>query len=478
VAAAAVLRGRLLAILAAGAAGAAAAFSVPPFLRLVNALPLLDHAANGRLRLLWVLAVAVAAGLGVEPLAARRGGRYAVAFLAAVATLGLAAMGCPAGPWQQAWWWATLAGGAATALAFLWHAVRPPPSAASWLPWLAVACLALDLGLLEARFLPVLPARFDLAPPPVLTVLMGELHARPSAPFRVIAADADLLPNLAAFYGLWDPRADDPMQPARAALVVGRGLRPRYKVGRAMLLLKRPFPAELLSLLAVRYVLTHHGERLAPPWRQAWEGQGGMLWRNDAALPLFVMPAAWRLASDPRDALAATLANRDFAAVAVVESPGAGDPDAGVAAGTGGVAMTAPPAVTASPPALAPVHPQAGVAHLRQVAANGFVIDTSAPAGGLVASSVTYCRGWQLSIDGAPAPLLRVNAGFLGFLAPPGAHRASLEFRPAGWVWGLRLCGLTLVLLLLTLLASLRRARATAGRASGTAPLPEASGAR
>jgi hypothetical protein len=285
----------------------------------------------------------------------------------------------------------------------------------------AVAALALDLGLLNGRFLPLLPARFDLAPPPVVAALASERGAGP-APFRVIAGGADLAPNLAAFYGLWDARSDDPMQPARAALVAGRALRPGFAVGEAVYLPRRSYPAGILAYLGVRYLLAGHRDAPGPPWEPAWDGPGGRLWRNPRALPLFFMPASWRPARDPREALAATLAEQDFAAGAVVEIPGA--PSSGLA------------------------HRQAGGTRLRRAWSNGFELDAGGPAGGLVVSSVAWSRGWRLALDGEAAPVLRVNAGFLGFLVPAGVHRAVLEYRPGGWVWGLRLCGATLVALL------------------------------
>jgi hypothetical protein len=444
VAAAALLRGRPLAILAGGAAALAAAFAVPPFLGMVRALPLLGSAANGRLRLFWVLAVAVAAGLGLEPLAARRSGRWGVALAAAAAAVALALDRPPRAAWQQAWWVATVAACVATALAFLWSAIGDPPAASrerplrplrGALPWLAVACLALDLGLLEARFLPVIPARFDLAPPPAVLVLEREMRAHPEAPFRVIAGGADLLPNMAAFYGLWDPRGDDAMQPGRAALVAGRGVLPHYRPGREAVPRGGAFRFEFLRYLGVRYMLTAHHEQLPLPWVRAWDGLGGALWRNPAALPLFFMPAAWRPAGD-LDAVAATLANRNFAASAVAE--------------------LSPPA-----PRGAPLR-QLGAAKLRRAPANGFDVDVATPTGGLVVSSVAFTRGWRLALDGRAAPLLRVNGAFLGFLAPPGHHLAALDYQPAGWTWGLRLCGTTLIALLL--LGALPAARRHAAR--------------
>src|SRR5262249_42034290 len=159
------------------------------------------------------------------------------------------------------------------------------------------------------RFLPVLPARFDLSPPPAVELLVREMQAavRARSPFRVMGDGEVLRPNLAAFYGLWDPRVDDPMQPARATLVVGRAFRPRYRLGAPMLMPRRPYPDPFLGYLGVRYLMTRHREELYPPWEEAWDEQGGKVWRNPEALPLFFMPAAWRPARDPDDALGATL---------------------------------------------------------------------------------------------------------------------------------------------------------------------------
>jgi len=435
--------GRVLAILGGGAAAFAAALAIPPFLDAVRALPLLDHAANGRLRLVWVLAVAVAAGLGLERLAAHPAGRWAAGAAAAAVAIGLACERPPGMSWERAWWLATAGGAALTAAAFWWTAARARGET-RWLPWLAVACLALDLGLLDGRLLPVLPAGFDLAPPPAVMAMTAEMRAGTGAgaPFRVVAEGDELHPNLAALYGLWDPRSDDPMQPARATLVVGRAFHERYRIGQPMLLQQRPYPVPFLAYLGVRYMLTRHRAALFPPWEEAWDGQGGKLWRNPEALPLFFMPAAWRPAQDPRDALRTTVANQDFAASAVAElgevlaaggSSGARGPAAAVPIGGG---------------------PQAGRVRLRRLHANGFELDAGGATGGLVVSSVTFCRGWRLTLDGKPAPLLRVNAGFLGFFVPAGWHRAALEYRPAGWVWGLRLCALTLGAALLAALAS------------------------
>jgi uncharacterized membrane protein YfhO len=107
---------------------------------------------------------------------------------------------------------------------------------------------------------------------------------------------------------------------------------------------------------------------------------------------------------------------------------------------------------------------QQGDVRILRVAANGFDLATRSAGGGLVVSSVAWSRGWRLRVDGIDRPVLRVNAGFVGFLAPPGTHRIALDYRPAGWTWGCRLFALTLVALLafVALPAARARARRTA----------------
>jgi hypothetical protein len=439
-AAAAALRGRALALFAAGLAALLASLGIAPFFALVNGVPGLEHAAHARLRLFWVLAVSLAAGLGLDRLAERRSGRWLGAGAAAAAVLALALLPPPPAPWQLAWWIAALAGGGVAALALAL------PRAGPLFPWAALACLAVDLGLLGFRYQPLIPAQMDLAPPAALGFLMAEARAT-ADPFRVLAEQGDLTPNLAALYGLWDPRGNDPMQPAAAALVVGRGFQPRFRTGREIVLAPRRYPLPLLDFLGARYFLVAHYHRLPPPLEPVWNGTGGKVWRNPRALPLFFMPSAVISAGDRLAAVRRTLALPDFAAAAVVEDGPAGVPagsPASLAAGAAGMPSADSPAAHAAllrrlapPPA-----PQAGTVRLLRVRPNGFDLDIESATGGVVVSSVSWAGGWRAVVDGQATPPRRVNGGFLGFAVARGHHRVALDYRPASWTWGLRLFAL------------------------------------
>jgi hypothetical protein len=247
-----------------------------------------------------------------------------------------------------------------------------------------------------------------------------------------VAAEAgDLLPNLGSFYGLWDLRGNDPMQPAIPAYVVGNRLMSDFKVAKLVQLSYRRFPEELdpeLDEFGVRYLLTPHGRRMPRPWRAVFDGVGGTVWENPDPLPLFYMPATVERVPQPWTMLEKAMASASFAAATVVEVGPAGPPVA-----------------------------QQGRVRIAGVRANGFDLDVESPAGGLVASSVSNVRGWRLQWEGGEAPVLRVNGGFVGFGVPPGRHRVRLDYRPAGWTWGVQLFSLGSIGILLAALWAVRK---------------------
>lgn len=384
-----VLRGRVAWVVAGAAAALLVALRISPFFELVTAIPGLEQGMHGRLRLFWVLGIALAAGLSLERLA--------------------------------------------------WPRLR------SAFPAVALAVLALDLARVGVGFHPVLPPAFDLAPPPALAFLQ-EQERRTAEPFRVLSETADLLPNLGAYHGLWDPRGNDPMQPAVPVDMVGRMLLPRFKVGRLVQLSYRRFPRHLeprFDYLGVRYILARHRRRLPKPWRPAFNGVGGRVWENPDPLPLFFLPAAVERVSDLESARERTLAIQDFRASAVVEATPSG-----------------------------PV-PQEGRV-TTAVRANGFDLDVETRTGGVVVSSVSHVAGWRVRGGEPLRELLRVNGGFLGFEVPPGRHRVVLEYRPDGWIRGLWLFALGAASLIVysalrTSMGRRSRARALAASPASTA---------
>lgn len=403
-------RRRRLLLLAGALFALLASMGVDPFFWLVDSLPGMSHGAHARLRLLWILGVSVAAGLGLSDLIQER--RGVRAGLMTVAAAALVLLLTPAHPvlWQKAWWIATLTG------VLLTGAVLALPRLRPFFPAVALIALGLDLTLLLVRYQPAAPGTFDLAAPPVLAHVIEA--AREEEPFRIIAEGHDLMPDLGLLYRLWDPRGYDPMRPADAALVAGRGFLPRFKVGRELRLESRRFPVHaqrMFDYLGIRYILTRHQRRVPPPWEPAWNDTGGRVWRNRQALPLFFFPESARRVPDRQEAMDLALATHDYRAFGVAH----GSPAAGP-------------------------RPQTGTVRILEVLPNGFDLEVETATGGLVVSSVSDSRGWRLeSVEGGGEPTLRrVNGGFVGLEIGPGRHRVRLDYRPSGWIWGLGLAGL------------------------------------
>lgn len=415
--------GRILAIVGAGALALAVALNVGPAFALFHRLPGMEHAAHGRLRLFWVLAVAVAAGLTVTRLAEVGRGRRVAGVVSILAVLVVSALLPPDSfdaPLRALWWGAALAGPlvAVAALAL------PSPGLRRRLLVLLPVLLLCDLVLLGARYHPLVPPGQQLEATPSIAWLQERLREAPE-PFRVTGVGWDLVPNLAAIYGLWDARGNDPMRPARplwltASPLSGGAWRPGSHV-----VVRDPWPERMLAMLGVRYVLTHGGVHRDPPWRRAADGPGARIFELETALPLFYVPGRVRRVDRPGGARAVASKIEDFSRLAVYTDPGA----------------TKESPLTGYEPPVA----QGGEVWIRQVRPNGFELVTDSRRGAVVASSVSDAPGWRLSIDGRPARPFAVNWAFVGFRVPPGVHQVELDYVPRGWWWGLTLCGVGLL---------------------------------
>ena len=95
-------------------------------------------------------------------------------------------------------------------------------------------------------------------------------------------------------------------------------------------------------------------------------------------------------------------------------------------------------------------------------------LSVEAPGRQLLVISESFHPGWQLAIDGEPAPVLRVYRDFMGALVAPGDRTVELDFRPRSVEVGLVLSALGLLLAL----AAGVRGRARRGAAPRPRPTP------
>ncbi len=60
--------------------------------------------------------------------------------------------------------------------------------------------------------------------------------------------------------------------------------------------------------------------------------------------------------------------------------------------------------------------------------------DVSQPA--VLVLADTFYPGWEATVDGLPASILRANLMFRGLALEPGSHEVVFTYRPTGWQRG------------------------------------------
>jgi uncharacterized membrane protein YfhO len=58
---------------------------------------------------------------------------------------------------------------------------------------------------------------------------------------------------------------------------------------------------------------------------------------------------------------------------------------------------------------------------------------------GLVVVAEMYYPGWEVTVDGRPAEILRTNRAMRGVALPAGTHRLVFRYNPASFRFGIAL---------------------------------------
>ncbi len=83
-------------------------------------------------------------------------------------------------------------------------------------------------------------------------------------------------------------------------------------------------------------------------------------------------------------------------------------------------------------------------------AADRAVIDVTLGAPGLVILSDTFHPGWELTIDGKPAPIHRVNQMMRGAAIAAGSHQLIYVYRPRSFATGLAISAMGAIAVAIT----------------------------
>lgn len=86
------------------------------------------------------------------------------------------------------------------------------------------------------------------------------------------------------------------------------------------------------------------------------------------------------------------------------------------------------------------------------------VCEIYAPTKGYLVLTDTFYPGWEVSVDGEPAKMLRANYLFRAVALVPGSHRVVFEYHPSSVTAGLCLSGIATLVLLCILLRGKKKA--------------------
>ncbi len=251
-------------------------------------------------------------------------------------------------------------------------------------------------------------------------------------PYRIMAFDATLFPDLSMVYGIDDLRYMDPIDPVRRDLFMEglvaspkskdrvSGLEETFKIGR------------ILDLLNVRYYLVV--EDFPENVQNAYGGSLTTIYDGEVKIlenPQALSRAFILFQAEPVADLQAAINRLDDAGfdpltTAVIEQ-----------------AQWTEELQLLSRPSAIPWQ----AAQITQRGANSMAIQTNTTSPGILVISETYFPGWQASVDGKAVDLFAVDGLLRGIYLPAGKHQVNLVYRPRSFIIGVSLCLGTMLLL-------------------------------
>jgi hypothetical protein len=274
------------------------------------------------------------------------------------------------------------------------------PRIRSRVPAGALTLCVLELFVVNVPFNALVSQRYDR---PRLPIIEAMRQRAPEEPFRVAGLDWTFLPNAAAQYELEDVRGSDPMsfRSYTDFLSMFAVQEPGTDVLRVV---NSEHPA--LDFLNVRFILTEPRAGLGGKWKLVYSGADGDLYENSRALPRFFAPKAEQHVSEAGE-MRVVSGISDFAAIATVRSRVAdGAPVSNASAVVAAAAMRGPRRYD-------------------------LLVQAKGPA--LIVSSVPFSRWWRVRVDGLATAAITINSSFLGFYAPSGESRVTIEYVPLSY---------------------------------------------
>ncbi len=435
-----------------------------PLFNLINKFPLFALATNDRLRDVYVLAIAILAGFGVDQVidavSSRPKGenpsplRALMIILAVISLLSLliitashaglvilkdriielgrsqaeAMVGHPLYPYSLEHYYRKVDAlyqrmkalfhprhpvmflpigiGLATFGLYRWL-VKAGQRAQMWAMSL-ILLIFLDLFFIGASYNPTIESEHIYPTPGAIQFLQQE---EKEEIYRVAGLGLTLMPNSGMVYHISDVRGYDAVAPKRYMDLFGQ-IEGSARVTLFWLLKEADSP--LLDLLNVKYILTE--QNLGGRWEQVYQDDDGMrVYQNRTVMPrAFVVHQAQYVDSAEESLARLTGGQVDYRKTAILE----GGPIRGIRL----------------PDESAPTFTEVHITHYEPERVE---VQTNTSADGILVLTDGHDPGWRAELDGQPSKIYVANHAFRAVALPAGEHQVTFLYDPSAFKIGL-----------------------------------------
>ena len=293
------------------------------------------------------------------------------------------------------------------------------------LPWAAVVLTFLDLFIVGKSFNPTVAPEEMLPTPGAIRFLQQDQSI-----YRVCGTGLILYPNIGMVWSLPDVRGYDTVVPNRYMALVNR-IEGHYQYHFHSLFIRADAP--LLDLLNVKYLLTDQepGEK----WELVYEGEGTVrVYRNRNVLPRAFVVYQAEIVENSDKSLERLLDEQfNFRERVILEQPP--------------LNWSEPEQAPATTPEV----------RFRVYEPNRVILDVRTEADGLLVLTDNYAPGWQAFLDTKPVPIYIADHAFRAVVVPAGQHRVEFAYRPWSFYAGATLSLLTALILFTGLIWCIRK---------------------
>ena len=272
--------------------------------------------------------------------------------------------------------------------------------------WLFIPLIFIDLGFFAKKTLTFTEKSFIYPQVPVISFLQS------TAGFDRIGAEkaSNITGNLPLYYSLSTVEGYDALYPRRGGELVWAAQDGKYKTdfSRSTVVIpqfENQLNQRIMNLLSLKYIINqNHNLSLAQSdFKLIWQQDNWQVYENKQALPRAQLFGQYQIISDTQNAVE-TLLNPQFDYQHTL--------------------------ILSQSPHIDPQPDPTATATITQYQPQRVSITTQSIKPQLLLLNDTYYPGWNATIDGQPAPILRANHAFRAVALPIGSHQVVFSYQP------------------------------------------------